>query len=109
MAFHRPLWNILALILDQNRVASDSAAKKFYEALVMHAGSIEELNVNACYEDLWCFGHHNQALFSTFQNLRTLSVKVSSRETPQSSDLEDSSRQDIIVGSLRLSRVCSVD
>ena len=57
-------------------VALDSAAKRFYEALRRHAGSIEELDVMGCHQGLWCFGHHNKALFSTFQNLTTLSVNV---------------------------------
>jgi len=86
----------------QDVLLSNSTAEKFYEALAMHAGSIEELDINAFYQDLWCFGHHNQALFSTFQNLRTLSVKVSSSDLPQGSELEDTSRQDIIVSSLGL-------
>ena len=41
-------------------VTSDGAAKEFYEALRKHAGSIEDLDVKACYEGLWCFGHHIQ-------------------------------------------------
>ena len=77
-----------------NGVTSDSAAEKFYEALEMHVGSIEELNIDACYEGLWCFGHHNQALFSTLQHLRTLSVKV------RSNNIVSRSSKDIIVSLL---------
>ena len=73
-----------------NGVMSDGAAEKFYEALEKH--SIEELDIDACYEGLWCFGHHNKALFSMLQHLRTLSVRV------RSSDFIPwlSSRKDII-------------
>lgn len=45
---------------------SSYSAKKFYEALEMHAGSIEVLDVNAYYEGLWCFGHHNQSSVFNF-------------------------------------------
>ena len=72
-------------------ITSDGAAKEFYEALKKHADSIEELDVKACYDGLWCFGHHNLALFSTLQHLRTLSVRV------QSNDFVSRSSKDIIV------------
>ncbi|KAF8804189.1 hypothetical protein BYT27DRAFT_7302269 [Phlegmacium glaucopus] len=81
----------------RDRARSDSSARKFYEALEIHAGSIEELNVNAYYEDLWCFGEHNQVLFRTFTKLRTLSVKVHSSDLARSSEQENLSRQGIIV------------
>ena len=54
-------------------------------------GSIKELDIDACYEGLWCFGHHNQALFLTLQHLRTLSVKV------RLNDIVSRSSKDIIV------------
>ena len=79
-------------------VTSDSAAKKFYEGLEKHVGSIKELDIDACYESLWCFGHHNQALFSTLQRLRTLSVRV------RPDHFVPSSSKDIIVGLLGLSK-----
>jgi hypothetical protein len=76
--------------------ASDNAGKRFYEALEKHADSIEELDISAYYEGLWCFGHHNKALLSTFQNLKTLSMKV------QSTDLVPQvGHQDIIVSFFR--------
>lgn len=75
--------------------ASDNAGKRFYEALERHADSIEELDISAYYEGLWCFGHHNKSLISTFQNLKTLSMKV------QSTDLvPKAGHQDIIVSFL---------
>ena len=83
----------------RDRVASNSAAKKLCEALEKHADSIEELDVDAEYEGSWCFGHHNKALFSTFQNLTTLGVKVQSSEFIGSSEPGDASSQDIIVSS----------
>ena len=86
-------------------VTSDGAAKEFYEALRKHASSIEDLDVKACYEGLWCFGHHNLALFSTLQHLRTLSVRV----RPSDFTPWHSSRKDIIVSSLGLSNVSSID
>ena len=67
----------------QDEVASDYAAKKFYEALERHASSIEELDVIAFCPGLWCFGHHNKALFSTFQNLTTLRVWVQTMAASQ--------------------------
>ena len=80
------------------QVESDSAAKRFYEGLEKHVGSIKELDIDACYEGLWCFGHHNQALFSTLQHLRTLSVRV------RSDHFVPSSSKDIVVGLLGLSK-----
>ena len=82
-------------------IESDSAAKIFYKAVEMHAGSIEELDIDAYYQGLWCFGHHNKALFPIFQNLTTLGVKVQSSEFVEGSDSEpgDVSDQDIIVSS----------
>lgn len=74
---------------------SDNAGKRFYEALERHADSIEELDISAYYEGSWCFGHHNKSLISTFQNLKTLSMKV------QSTDLVPKvGHQDIIVSFL---------
>ncbi|KAF8804188.1 hypothetical protein BYT27DRAFT_6712086 [Phlegmacium glaucopus] len=78
-------------------VSTNSAATMFYEALEKHASSIEELDVNAYEQSLWCFGHHNKALFSTFQNLKTLNVKLRSNDFVRSSELgQPSGRQDII-------------
>ena len=93
----------------KNGIASDIAGKKFYEALEKHASSIEELDVDTYYEGLWCFGHHNKALFSTLQNLRTLSVKVQSSDLVRKSEVGRTSRQDIIVSSLGPSRVYPLD
>ena len=64
----------------EDQVASDSAAKKFYEALERHASSIEELDVMAFRTGLWWFGHHNKDLFSTFQNLTTLRMKIAASQ-----------------------------
>ena len=80
-------------------LTSDNCAKKFYEALEMHAGSMEELQVLADYDGVWCFGHHNKDLFPTFHNLKTLDVKVQSSDLVPYSEVEQSSRQDIIVRS----------
>ena len=75
-------------------VASDRAGKNFFKALEKHASSIEELDISAYYEGLWCFGHHNKALFSSLHSLKTLNVKVRSSDLLSGSELED---QDIIV------------
>ena len=83
----------------EDEVASDSAAKKFYEVLERHAKSIEELDVMAFHPGLWCFGHHNKALFSTFQNMTTLRVRVQSM----------AASQDIIVSSFGSARVGLTD
>jgi hypothetical protein len=80
-------------------LTSDNCAKKFYETLEMHAGSMEELQVLADYDGVWCFGHHNKDLFPTFHNLKTLDVKVQSSDLVPDSEVEQSSRQDIIVRS----------
>lgn len=85
----------------QDEVASERVGKKFYEALEMHASSIEELDVRAYFEGVWCFGHHNKTLFSTFKNLKTLSVRLQSSDFIRRSELEHSSRQDIIVSSFQ--------
>jgi hypothetical protein len=92
----------------QDEVASERVGKKFYEALEMHASSMEELDVRAYFEGAWCFGHHNKTLFSTFKNLKTLSVRIQSSDFIRRSELEHSSRQDIIVSSL-VDAVFSVD
>ena len=64
----------------RDRVMSDNGANKFYEALKNHADSIEDLDVATHFEGLWCFAHHNIALFSTLQHLRTLRVTVRSSD-----------------------------
>ena len=83
----------------EHQVASDSAFKKFYKALERHASSIEELDVMAFQTGLWCFGHHNKDLFSTFQNLMALSAKVQYM----------AASQDIIVSSFGSARVGLTD
>jgi hypothetical protein len=70
-------------------IASDSAGKNFFKALEKHASSIEELDINAYYEGLWCFGHHNKALLSTFHNLKILNVKVRSSDLVPGSEDQD--------------------
>ena len=86
----------------RDRATSDNGANKFYETLGNHAYSIEELDVRACFEGLWCFGHHNLALFSTLQHLRTLSVTVRSSDFIRSSKSKYSSSKNIIVSLLGL-------
>ena len=46
---------------------------------------LRDWNNCAEFEGLWCFGHHNKALFLTFQNLTKLCVKVQSDEFVKSS------------------------
>jgi hypothetical protein len=57
---------------------SDSSAKLFFvESLPSHAETLEELDIEAEFEDLWCFGEHNVSAFSRCMGLKTLSVCVS--------------------------------
>ena len=54
-----------------------SARLFFAESLASHVETLEELDVKARYEDLWCFGEHNVSAFSSCISLKTLSVCVS--------------------------------
>lgn len=83
----------------KDEVTSDKAGRKFYKVLEKHAGSIEELDIDAYYQGSWCFGHHNKALLSTLQNLKTLSMKVKPSDLVPKSEL---GHQDIIVSSFKL-------
>jgi hypothetical protein len=57
---------------------SDPSARQFFaESLASHIETLEELDVEARYEDLWCFGEHNVSAFSRCMGLKTLSVCVS--------------------------------
>ena len=83
-------------------VTSDNGANKFYEALKNHADSIEDLDVTTHFEGLWCFGHHNLAVFSTLKHLRVLSVTVRLKDFIPSSKSKRSSSKNIIVSLLGL-------
>ena len=63
--------------------SSDPLAKLFFaESLASHVETLEELNVKAQDEDLWCFGEHNVSAFSRCMGLKTLSVFVPKTKRP---------------------------
>ena len=62
---------------------SDALARRFFtESLASHVETLEELDVEAGYEDLWCFGKHNVSAFSRCIGLKTLGVCVSNADLP---------------------------
>jgi len=67
--------------------SSDPLAKLFFaESLASHVETLEELNVKARDEDLWCFGEHNMSGLSGCMGLKTLSVcvpKIGNRNIPK--------------------------
>ena len=63
---------------------SDPSARLFFaESLASHIEILEELDVKARYEDLWCFGERNVSAFSRCIGLKTLSVCVSKTDLPR--------------------------
>jgi len=85
---------------------SDPSARLFFaESLASHVETLEELNVEARYEDLWCFGEHNVSAFSRCMGLKTLGVCVSRTDLPPivfrgfSPDVETGAGPGIIVSS----------
>ena len=72
---------------------SDASARLFFaEPLASHFNTLEELIIEAGFEDLWCFGEHNLSAFSSCTGLNKLSVSVSK------ADFNVSSRDDSKVG-----------
>lgn len=63
---------------------SDALATRFFgKPLGSHVETLEELNISAHFQDLWCFGEHNILTFSSFTRLRKLSVCVSEADLPK--------------------------
>jgi hypothetical protein len=63
--------------------SNPSARLFFAESLATHVETLEELDVEARYEDLWCFGEHNVSAFSRCIGLKTLRVCVSKTNLPR--------------------------
>jgi hypothetical protein len=61
----------------------DASARLFFaEPLTSHVETLEELDVKAGFEDIWCFGEHNVSAFSSCTGLKILSVCVSKADLP---------------------------
>ncbi|KAF8163823.1 hypothetical protein B0H34DRAFT_795471 [Crassisporium funariophilum] len=61
----------------ENGQESDACGSRFFnEALTHHTQTLEELDINACYEGLWCFGEHNLSIVSQCRMLKTLGISV---------------------------------
>ena len=73
--------------------SSNPLAKLFFaESLASHVETLEELDVKARDEDLWCFGEHNVSAFSRCMGLKTLSVRVPKIKRPRAKGIIVSSR-----------------
>uniref|UniRef100_A0A8H8CGK0 Uncharacterized protein n=1 Tax=Psilocybe cubensis TaxID=181762 RepID=A0A8H8CGK0_PSICU len=61
--------------------ASDAmAALLFEQSLSNHARSLENLNIYAAWEGLWCFGGHNRNAISNLTKLKNLGMSVRSSD-----------------------------
>lgn len=61
--------------------SSDEVARKFFaKPFQNHCGSLHDLQIEASFEGLWCFGKHNLLAISKCENLQTLSIAVVSSE-----------------------------
>ena len=60
---------------------SDQVASEFFDkALQNHLHTLQDLQIDAVYEGLWCFSKHNLPVLSRCEGLRTLSMAVISSE-----------------------------
>ena len=59
-----------------DRTSDEAATTLFTIALPNHVESLEQLVVDARYEDLWCFCHYNYSVVSRCTKLRRLYMKV---------------------------------
>ncbi|KDR72800.1 hypothetical protein GALMADRAFT_101133 [Galerina marginata CBS 339.88] len=61
--------------------SSDALAKKFFaDPLQKHSGSLEDLNIAARYEGLWCFSDHNLPAIAKCTNLKSLRIAIISSQ-----------------------------
>ncbi|KAF8907599.1 hypothetical protein CPB84DRAFT_1768316, partial [Gymnopilus junonius] len=67
--------------------SSDEVARHFFaKSLRSHCCSLQDLQIDAIFEGLWCFGEHNLAALVKCENLHSLSMAVISSEIQNDSD-----------------------
>ena len=81
----------LAIFSGRSSLESDASASLFFTApLASHVKTLEELDLRASFDDLWCLGEHNISAISSCTGLKRLRVCVSRADLPKSKSLGDS-------------------